>query len=222
VSAEKRKRTGALPGGEFSRWLHGYLRAQIEVEPTGEVPCGECNACCKASYFIQIDSTEKETLALIPAARLSRAANDNAQAWTLDQSCGGQCPMLVDGACSIYTQRPRACRRYDCRVFVATGVGLGTGARAAVNERVWQWRFDYPSELDEARQSAVLAAAAYLQRCADLIDPEVAPQDTGELAKAAVLVHELFLDSKSTSHDTQVAAAISQKLRSIREESAPT
>lgn len=214
------KHSGVLPGGEFSHWLHEYLRAQTQAEPSGDVPCGDCNACCKASYFIPIHSAERETLAVIPAARLTRAraANDNANTnepqWALDQSRAGQCPMLIDDACSIYAQRPRTCRRYDCRVFGATGVGLGSGPRAAVNQRVWQWRFDYPSELDLACQSAVLAAAAFLQRCGDMIDPDVAPTDAGELAGSAVRVYELFLDPEALSEpDEKLAAAISQKLR---------
>ncbi|HTU57246.1 MAG TPA: YkgJ family cysteine cluster protein, partial [Polyangiales bacterium] len=172
MQARKRKDSGVVSGGEFSRWLHNYLRAQTDAEPSSDVPCGECNACCKASYFIPIHSRERETIALIPASRLTRAANDNEPKWALEQSCGGRCPMLIDDACSIYAERPRACRRYDCRVFVATGVALGSGPRAAVNERVWRWRFDYPSALDVASQSAVLAAVAFLQRCRGLIDPE--------------------------------------------------
>jgi hypothetical protein len=215
--AAKRKLSGAQAGGEFSRWLRGYLRAQKQSEPTGEVPCGDCNACCKASYFVMIHSEERETIAHIPAARLTRSNRASEPQWALDQSCGDRCPMLVDGGCSIYSQRPRACRRFDCRVFAAAAVGLGTGPRAAVNERVWQWRFDYPSELDVACQSAVLAAAAFLQRRADLIEPDVAAGDAAELAKAAVLVYELFLDPDAASHesDATLAAAINQKLRTL-------
>jgi len=213
--ARRRKRLGVLPGGEFARWLHDYLRAQTHGEPAGDVPCGECNACCKASYFIPIHSEERETIALIPVARLTRAANTNEPQWALDQSCGGQCPMLINDACSIYAQRPRTCRRYDCRVFVATGVGVGSGPRAPVNERVWRWRFDYPSALDVATQSAVLAAVAFFRRCADLIDSDIAPSDTGDLAKAAVLVHALFLEAnvRSDGSDTTLAAAINGTLR---------
>jgi uncharacterized protein len=205
---------------EFSRWLHGYLRAQTLAEPTSDVPCGECNACCKSSFYIQIDSAERETLALIPASRLTRSTEAKEPQWTLDQSNAGSCPMLIDGACSIYAQRPRTCRRFDCRVFVATGLGVGAGPRAALNERVWQWRFHYPSERDAAYQSAVLAAVAFLQRCADLIHPDVAPLDTGSLAKAAVLVYELFLEPNAAP-DTELAAAISDKLRSCQNQASP-
>jgi Fe-S-cluster containining protein len=206
-----------MAGGEFSRWLHGYLRAQTQAEPAGDVPCGDCNACCKASYFISIDSDERETIAHIPAVHLTQTTRAGEPTWTLDQSGGACCPMLVDGACSIYAQRPRTCRRFDCRVFAAAAVGLGTGPRAAVNERVWQWRFDYSTELDAACQSAVLAAAAFMQRRADLIDPEVAPADTAELAKAAVFIYELFLEpcAASVESDATLAGAIDQKLRGL-------
>lgn len=206
------KRSGPLPAGEFSRWLLDYLRAQSQPEPTSEVPCGDCNACCKSSFYIPIHSAERETIALIPVSRLTRAANTNEPRWVLDQSVTGACPMLVDDACSIYAQRPRTCRRFDCRVFNAAGLSLGSGAQAALNERVWQWQFHYPSDSDAACQSAVLAAVAFLKRCADLIDPDVAPKDAGALAKAAAVVYELFLEP-SAEPDLQLAAAVSQKLR---------
>lgn len=124
--------------------------------------------------------------------------------------------MLVNDACSIYAHRPRTCRSYDCRAFAAASVGPGAGPRAAVNERVWRWRFDYPNARDALRQTAVLAAAAFLQRRIDLIDADVAPSDAGELAKAAVLVHEVFLHTNARQHDDeQVARAVNHKLREI-------
>lgn len=216
--AVKQEQSGALAAGAFSRWLRDYLLAQAQAQPAGDVPCGDCNACCRASYFIPIDNDERETIALIPAARLTRSSRSSEPRSALDQSCGERCPMLVDGACSIYSQRPRACRRFDCRVFAAAAVSLGSGPRAAVNNRVWQWRFDYPSELDAACQSAVLAAAAFLQRRADLIHPEVAPSDAAELAKAAVVAYELFLEpcAASVDSDATLAAAINEKLRRLR------
>jgi Fe-S-cluster containining protein len=214
MSDPERKRTGNLPAGEFARWLHGYLRAQTEVEPANDVPCGDCNACCRASYIVPIQSDERETLARIPPAWLTRSARDGLPQWALVQACAGNCPMLVDNACSIYAQRPQTCRRFDCRVFAATGVGLGSGPRARLNARVWQWRFEYPSELDAECQNAVLAAAAFLRRRGDLIESDVAPTDAGELAKAAVFVHEIFLDSQlSARADAEIAEAINQELR---------
>lgn len=212
----KRKLSGTLPAGAFARWLEQYLRAQAQAEPTGEVPCGECNACCRASYYIGIAEEERETIERIPRVHLTVSTRSQERHWALEQSCGGSCPMLVDDACSIYEHRPRTCRRFDCRVFAAASLTPGSGPRAAVNQQVWRWRFDYPSPADAMRQTALLEAAAFLQRRADLIDPEVAPTDTGELAKAAVFVHEIFLQANTEQQtEQQLAALVQQKLREI-------
>lgn len=207
---------GTLSAGSFARWLQEYLRAQTQPEAAGEVPCGDCNACCKASYFIEIEAQERETLARIPRVHLTLSTRSPEQPWTLEQSCNGRCPMLVDERCAIYTRRPRTCRRFDCRVFAATSIAPGAGSRPLVNQQVWRWRFDYPSATDSALQTAVLAAAAFLQRRPDLLDPEVAPTDPGELAKAAVLVHELFLQTDALAQsDQQIAAQLNSKLREL-------
>jgi uncharacterized protein len=72
----------------------------------------------------------------------------------------GRCPMLIEGSCSIYEHRPRACRTYDCRVFAATGVVDDAPARAAVKERAARWRFDYADDEALGRQAALRDAAA--------------------------------------------------------------
>ena len=203
-----------MAAGAFARWLEQYLHAQAQGEPVGEVPCGDCNACFKASYFISIAEEERETIERIPRVHLTVSTRSQERQWALEQSCGGNCPMLVDETCSIYAHRPRACRRFDCRVFAAASITPGSGPRAAVNQQVWRWRFDYPGAADAARQTALLEAAAFLQRRADLIDAEVAPKDTSELAKAAVFVHDIFLQANSQS-DQQIAAALNHKLREI-------
>lgn len=211
----KRKQSGTMPAGAFAAWLEQYLRAQTQPEPAGEVPCGDCTACCKASYFIAIADEERATIERIPRVHLT-VSTHNPPEWALDQSCSGSCPMLVNDACSIYANRPRACRRFDCRVFAATAISPGSGPRTAVNQQVWRWRFDYPSAADAIRQTALLNAVAFMQRRADLIDPAAAPADTSELAKAAVCVHEVFLQVHiEQQDDEQIAAALNQKLRTI-------
>ena len=56
----------------------------------------------------------------------------------------GSCPMYQSRACSIYAQRPRTCRDYDCRIFSAAGIDAGDG-HDAINERVRAWAFTYES-----------------------------------------------------------------------------
>ena len=55
----------------------------------------------------------------------------------------GHCPMLVDGACSIYEHRPRTCRTYDCRIFAVTGV---VPDQPAIATRVLDWQFEVDDE----------------------------------------------------------------------------
>jgi hypothetical protein len=54
-----------LPAGRFSSWLHRIRSAHLK-ETGIDMPCGECNACCRSSYFIHIKPEETKTLARIP------------------------------------------------------------------------------------------------------------------------------------------------------------
>ena len=100
--------------------------------------------------------------------------------------------MLVDGGCSIYENRPRACRVYDCRVFAATGVTPSD--KPAVAERVRQWRFSFEHPDAPAISEALQTAVASLRE----LPPDVAPtSDTGR-AVVAVQIVDLFLQRDDT------------------------
>lgn len=211
-----------LDAGAFSEWLRRYRRMQTRAERSTDVPCGECNACCRSSYFIHIRADEHETLRRIPKAYLARAPHPHESDSIMDHDSHGRCPMLVNGACSLYAHRPQTCRNYDCRVFAAAGIALGSGPRSAVNERVWQWRFRYPTLLDAQSHCAVRSAAAFLQRRSELLPAQLVPADPGQLAKAAISVHELFLETDApplqattSGSDTDIADAITRRLRRL-------
>lgn len=215
---------GTAMAGPFSTWLQGYLQVQSQGGQS-DVPCGECNACCRSSYFIQIRSDERETLRRIPRTFLARAPRPHEHDAIMDHDHRGRCPMLDGDACSIYTSRPRTCRHYDCRVFAAAGISLGTGPRSAINERIWQWRFEYPTELDVRLHCAVRAAASFLQAHGDLIPKALRPVDPQDLAKAAVNVHALFVESAAAAPmvttratDRELAAAIARRLQRVVDE----
>ena len=109
-----------LPAGKFSDWLDGMLAA-LRGESDADVPCNGCTACCTSSQFVHIMSDETDTLAHIPPELVFRAPGLPIGNVVLGHDENGHCPMLIDGACSIYEHRPRACRTYDCRIFAATG-----------------------------------------------------------------------------------------------------
>ena len=143
-----------LDAGRFSTWLAEF-RAALGGDRDAVVPCQGCTACCTASQFVHIGPDEADTLAHIPAELLVPAPRLPPGNVVLGYDERGHCPMLVDGACSIYAHRPRACRTYDCRVFAATGVEPGD---KRIADRVRSWRFTLEDETDREQAEAVRAA----------------------------------------------------------------
>jgi Fe-S-cluster containining protein len=81
-----------------------------------EVPCGGCTGCCKSKrMFANLDKAELERF---PEA-VYEASIDG---MVLPKHEDGTCTKLVDGKCTIYDRRPRACRVYDCRFHLIIGM----------------------------------------------------------------------------------------------------
>lgn len=159
--------------GIFSQWLR-QMRSQLRHDKPADVPCGTCTACCTSGYFIHVRPEEKAALARIPKKLLVAAPGLPKGHMLMGHYENGHCPMLVEGKCSIYEQRPQACRVYDCRVFAAAGILPGGDERAEINLRVKGWRFSYPTPDDKALHAAVKAAAKALQK-----GPEPPSQPSG-------------------------------------------
>jgi Fe-S-cluster containining protein len=178
-----------LAAGDFSSWLRG-MQAALREERDSDVPCDGCTACCTSSQFVHIASDELDTIAHIPSELLFPAPRMPRGNFVLGYDERGHCPMLIDGACSIYQHRPRACRTYDCRVFPAAGVELDDPEKAEIAARVRRWRFDYPSTTDRAQHNAVRAAATFLRAHPDAVAEERRPTTATQLAILAVEMHE--------------------------------
>jgi len=143
---------GRLDAGAFPAWLAGMRRA-LRGEADADVPCGTCTACCTSSQFVHIGPDEADTLASIPAELLFPAPLLPLGHVVLGYDERGHCPMLLDGACSIYEHRPRTCRTYDCRVFPAAG--LVPEGKPAIARQAARWQFD-----DDVRHDAVRSLLA--------------------------------------------------------------
>jgi Fe-S-cluster containining protein len=179
-----------LPAGGFSAWLH-RTRCVLAGEGGAEVPCGECNACCRSSLFIHIHPEEARTLARIPGELLFPAPGKPKGTVLLGYDEHGRCPMLIDGRCSIYEDRPLTCRTYDCRVFSAAGVAAGD-EKALIAERTRRWRFGHPTKQDRDEHVAVQAAAKFLKEHAEWLPAGVVPGDSTQLAILALEVGDVF------------------------------
>ncbi len=201
--------TGELSAGRFFPWLN-HSRDALAVQGETDVPCGQCNACCRSSYFIHIGPTETDTLARIPRELLfdapggpdggSDGPSDGLKVLGYDSA--GCCPMLIEGACSIYEVRPQTCRNYDCRVFSAAGITEEENEKPLVASQTLRWKFDYRDEKDTSAQAAVLAAARFVRDHGESLFSGSRPSST-ELALVSLKVYEVFLKSPDENQDVE-------------------
>jgi len=141
-------------------WL-GSITAAISEGASSDVPCGSCDACCRASQFILVAADDIAARSAIPAELLFPAPGMPVGNHVMGYDSRGHCPMLSDAGCTIYQSRPHACRTYDCRVFAATGIDVGADGRAEVAARVERWQFDLSGGGAELLD-ALRAAGAYV------------------------------------------------------------
>src|ERR1700744_6360433 len=151
-----------IDAGDFGAWL---VQAREALRGTGgsSVPCGDCTGCCTSSYSIEVRPSDAAALARIPARSLFRSLGSAAGNWTARPDPDGTCPMLSCGRCTIYAERPQTCLDYDCRVFAAAGIEAGGADKAAINQRVREWRFRFSAAADLQAHAAVRAAATFIR-----------------------------------------------------------
>ena len=178
------------------------MQRALRGDAAADVPCDGCTACCTASQFVHVDPDEADALAHIPRDVLFPAPGLPPGHLLMGYDEHGACPMFVDGGCSIYEHRPRACRVYDCRIFAATGVEVAGDDKPAVAARVRQWRFAYATPDDAAVQRSMRRAATFLDE-----HPECAGTGTSarlnatNRAAVAVAIASLFIDDAHPSVD---------------------
>jgi uncharacterized protein len=187
--------TGELSAIPFAAWLRRFEAALAEEQPA-DVPCADCNACCRTSHFIHVRPEEKRALRAIPRGLLSPAPGLPPGNLVIGYDETGRCGLLVDGRCSIYEVRPLACRTYDCRVYLAAGMAAD---RPAISGQVERWRFTHPTADDRDRHEAVREAARYIREHPGCLATDAARRDPLRVAILAVAVHESFLPGASAS-----------------------
>jgi len=214
-----------LPAGDFSSWLD-RIRSALLKDSGIDVPCGDCYACCRSSYFIHIRPEETRTISSIPGELLSPAPGLPSGNVLLGYDENGRCPMLVDEKCSIYDTRPLTCRNYDCRVFAATGISPGEADKILIDHQVKRWKFSYPTIKDRKVQSAVKEAARFLRERAECFPEGVIPANTTQLAILAIKVYNVFLKyiddsgvTKNLPPDETIVSAVLEALDKFGAES---
>lgn len=193
-----------LPAGSFSEWLESTEKAE---SVGADVPCGECNACCRSSYFIHIEADETDALDRIPDALLFDAPGMPGHR-VMGYNEQGHCPMLIDDRCSIYEHRPRTCRRYDCRVFPAVGIEPGRD-KPLVGKQSRRWKFAVPNQEDGELLDAARAAARFLIRPGASFQEGLIPSNATQLAMLSIKLRTLFVGRSGTEpSEREVTEAI--------------
>ncbi len=144
-----------IDAGEFGTWLTG-MRAALAGEADSDVPCGTCTACCRSRQFVHVEPGDDRALAVIPPELLFPAPGLPSGHYVMGYDQDGACPMLVDDRCTIYADRPRACRVFDCRMFAA--LGRVNDDTPLIAERIRAWRFSYVDDRTREHADAIRAA----------------------------------------------------------------
>jgi len=177
---------------DFAAWLDGTEASLRSGNGCADVPCGNCTACCRSSMFIHIKPNETQTIRRIPKALLFAAPGLPRGHVLLGYNAHGHCPILVDGKCSIYEDRPQTCRDYDCRIYAATGISVDPQTQAEIAQRVSEWTFSYKTEESYQKHMIVREASAFLQHKKYLFQPGSLPNNPVQLAVLAVMIYRLF------------------------------
>lgn len=175
---------------KFSSWLNDFTGA-LKGEGNGQVPCGECTACCTSSYFIHIKPTDRDSINHIPKELMFSAPRLPKGHYILGFDEKGHCPMLKEGKCSIYDHRPETCRQYDCRVFAATGIFPDD--KPQIFEKAKSWEFEISSPEDEEMFGAIQTASKFIIKNQYLFPKQFFPGNTTQQAVWAIRIYSEFL-----------------------------
>jgi Fe-S-cluster containining protein len=201
-----------VAAGPFGNWLARF-RASLRGTQGSEVPCGDCTGCCISGYSIQVRRQDERARARIPAELLMSAPGFARGDLTMAPRPDGVCPMLNEGKCSIYEDRPQTCLDYDCRIFTAAGLEAG---KTVIDRRVRQWRFTYPTAADRQAHEAVLAAAEFIRRKRDSFPANRAPTAPTGIAVLAIKAYGVFLAPNAARRsDAEIAAEIVETSRAF-------
>jgi uncharacterized protein len=196
-----------IDAGEFGEWL-AQTQAMLRGTAGAQVPCGSCVGCCVSSYPIPVRPEDRAARERIPASYVRHAPGQPPGHMMMSYREDGTCPMLVDRRCTIYVERPQTCRDYDCRIFAAAGIDVGSG-KPVISTRIAAWRFRYAQDSSREAQAAIAAAAAFIRDHPSAFAPHRAPTAPTGVAVLALKSHVVFLDPRTVERS---AAGVAQAI----------
>jgi Fe-S-cluster containining protein len=95
----------------ISHELNVTLTAFASLEPFATVPCGSCTLCCRS--LSPILTPIEISSGKYPLGFMAGAKGPIVTMYKNPET--GGCSMFKEDKCSIYEDRPVACRQFDCR-----------------------------------------------------------------------------------------------------------
>lgn len=100
----------------FRSVINVNLTSLTTDEPMVDVPCGSCTLCCeKLSPYLTVEEIQSGAYPISLVNPNDPSDPEAGPVIALYRKVSGGCGMLIDGKCSIYDTRPKACRQFDCR-----------------------------------------------------------------------------------------------------------
>ncbi len=196
-----------IGAGDFDLWLNDILLS-FKSSKAVDVPCGDCRGCCSAGRFIHVIPSDRAALSVIPKQFLQIAPGMQSGHAVMGYLENGLCPMLKEGNCGIYLDRPSTCRSFDCRVLAAADLRIEGKWNARINERVEVWKFSFSTPESEAKFKAIKRAAHFIKHNAAAFPGGRAPSEPLTVAVLAIKVHSVFLTLDKATPPPEIANAI--------------
>ena len=121
----------------------------------GQPPCDSCSAACCRGLDIPLEPNELHL---------------NHNNGILQQGADGACSYLVNNKCSIYNDRPKVCKSFDCRILDAYLINTDFlhGKPKCVNTSPLKDETNYLGALVNEMLAAILSDETVLSNIAEL------------------------------------------------------
>ena len=191
VDASDAMTKAVQPEVPFAAWLSSAV-ATLEDDEPAEVPCGECNACCRTHHYIHVRPEEKRARARLPA---SVAVPGAGTAAGLPGDRAGRRRLLpAADRRPLHGLRGPAARLPHLRLPGVRGDRRRRRTGPTSRRRCGAGGSATRRRTTTSGRAAVLAAASFVREHPESMASDVARLQPIRVATLAVAVHALFLD----------------------------
>ena len=163
-----------------------------------------------------VEADELQVFDAMESRNLVEHRQGDVKYWTVTKDPSGNCPKLIDGRCSIWSNRPRMCKRFDCRLHALAELDPHA-IPASLSERIASWKFSFDREDDVIQQQSFLRAMKFLNANSEIFAARGIESGSIKMASLAVDLRHLFDDSTKTTDEAQLLAEVLLAIRTMQQ-----